>query len=154
MAGDVLLTSGFITLLGGFPQKYRNKCLQKWAKQLHDNGFDSGDEFVFAELFGDSFKIRRWHQLGLPNDVMSINNALVIEKTKRFCLLLDIQMQGIQWLKAHCEEAGNLILLKEQKNEGAKKKEESQFKKMVEIAIETGKTVIIEGVTDHIDLNL
>ena len=90
VAGDVLLTSGFITLLGGLPQKYRGKCLTKWARQLHENGFDSGDEFVFAELFGDSFKIRRWHQLGLPNDVMSVNNALVIAKTKRFCLLLDV----------------------------------------------------------------
>lgn len=81
---------------------------------------------------------------------MSINNALVISKTKRFCLLLDVQMQGILWLKAHCEEAGNLILLKQQNN----KQEEGQFKKMIEIAIETGKTVIIEGVANHINLNL
>jgi len=82
---------------------------------------------------------------------MSINNALVIEKTKRFCLLLDVQMQGITWLKAHCEEAGNLILLRQ---DGISEKNISQFKKMVEIAIETGKTVIIEGVANSINLNL
>jgi len=81
---------------------------------------------------------------------MSINNALVIEKTKRFCLLLDVQMQGITWLKAHCEEAGNLIPdTPTLKQDGYDKN-----KKMVEIAIETGKTVIIEGVANSINLNL
>jgi hypothetical protein len=43
---------------------------------------------------------------------MSVNNALVIEKTKRFSLLLDPQMQGISWLKSQYEEGSNLIVIK------------------------------------------
>ena len=56
---------------------------------LNEEGFSCSKEFVFTELFGDSYKIRKWHANQLPHDTMSVNNALVIEKTKRFCLLLD-----------------------------------------------------------------
>jgi dynein heavy chain len=52
-----------------------------------------------SELFGDTFKIRKWHMNLLPEDILSINNALIIEKTKAFILLIDPQVQGVTWLK-------------------------------------------------------
>lgn len=61
VTGDVLLTSGYITLLSGFSMKYRNKCLQAWSKILIDEGLMCTPEFIFTELFGDSYQIRRWH---------------------------------------------------------------------------------------------
>jgi len=39
VTGDVLLSSGYINLLGGFNQKYRNRLLQKWTKTLIECGF-------------------------------------------------------------------------------------------------------------------
>lgn len=99
VTGDVLLSAGYITLIGGFDQRFRNKVIQKWAKTLTDEGFQCSKEFIFTELFGDSYKMRQWHANLLPHDNMSVNNALVIEKTKRFSLLIDPQMQGITWLK-------------------------------------------------------
>lgn len=92
VTGDVLLTSGFITLLSAFPLKYRLKCVEKWSKFLNDEGFQCTPEFVFAELFGDSYEIRRWHQNHLPTDTMSVDNALVISKTKRYSLLIDPEL--------------------------------------------------------------
>ena len=70
-----------------------------WAKVIFDQGFDSNRDFDFAELFGDVNRIRRWHFNSLPTDQMSINNAIIIEKTTRFCMLLDAQHQGLTWLK-------------------------------------------------------
>ena len=114
VVGDVILSSGFITLLSGFPEKHRNRCLHKWTKILHDMGFQRSTEFSLTELFGDSDRIRTWHAHHLPQDDMSVDNALVIEKTKRFCLLIDPQMQGITWLKTEMEQsaADNLLVLK------------------------------------------
>jgi len=145
VTGDVLLSAGYITLIGGFDQRFRNKVIQKWGKTLIDEGFQCSKEFVFTELFGDNYKIRKWHANGLPFDTMSINNALVVEKTKRFSLFIDPQMQGITWLRRQHDEGGSLTVIKQ---------DDGQFKKLVELAIETGRTVIVEQVEDHIDMNL
>ena len=39
VTGDVLLSAGYITLIGGFSQRFRNRLLQKWAKALTEEGF-------------------------------------------------------------------------------------------------------------------
>ena len=145
VTGDVLLSAGYITLIGGFNQRYRNKIVQKWAKTLTEEGFQCSKEFVFTELFGDSYKIRKWHLNRLPTDNMSVNNALVVEKTKRYTLLIDPQMQGITWLKNQFDDAGTLTLIKQNDN---------QFKKLIEIAIDMGRTVIVEQVGEKVYMNL
>lgn len=50
VTGDALLTSGYVTLLSGFSQKYRNKCIQAWSKILADEGLMCTPEFALAEL--------------------------------------------------------------------------------------------------------
>jgi len=80
---------------------------------LIDEGFECSKEFVFTELFGDNYKIRKWHLNKLPSDNMSVNNALVVEKTKRFGLLIDPQMQGVTWLKNQYDDAGTLTVIKQ-----------------------------------------
>ena len=92
VTGDVLLSAGYVSLICGFNQKYRTKLLAKWHKTLTEEGFQCSKDFNFTELFGDSYKIRQWHLNYLPQDQMSVNNALVIEKTKKFCLLVDPQL--------------------------------------------------------------
>lgn len=76
---------------------------------------------------------------------MSVDNALVISKTKRYSLLIDPELQGTTWLKAQSDGPGGLYLLKQT---------DSNFKKMMELAIEVGKTVIIEQIDQFINMNL
>jgi|TARA_B110000285_G_scaffold216253_1_gene263367 dynein heavy chain, axonemal len=76
---------------------------------------------------------------------MSVNNALVVEKTKRFCLLVDPQVQGITWLKNQFDDGGTLTVVKQN---------DSQFKKLIEIAIDMGRTVVVENVGEEIGMNL
>jgi dynein heavy chain len=76
---------------------------------------------------------------------MSTDNALVIQKSKRFTLLIDPEMQGVTFLKSQFEGPGNLYVLKQT---------DQNFKKMMEMAIEIGKVVIVEGITQHVNMNL
>ena len=76
---------------------------------------------------------------------MSVNNALVVEKTKRFCLLIDPQMQGITWLKNQFDAGGTLTVIKQN---------DAQFKKLIEIATDFGRTVIVEQIDENIGMNL
>ena len=57
------------------------------------------DTFNFQELYGDNAKIREWHANSLPPDTFSTDGALVMEKTKRYPLLIDPQQQAWNWLK-------------------------------------------------------
>ena len=99
VTGDVLLSAGYISLLGGFTQRYRERLVSKWSKSIIDAGFQCSKVFVFTELFGDSYQTRKWHQDGLPQDHMCVNNALVSAKTLHYSLFIDPQMQGVAWLK-------------------------------------------------------
>ena len=56
---------------------------------------------------------------------MSTDNALVIQKSKRFTLLIDPEMQGVTFLKSQFEGPGNLYVLKQT---------DQNFKKMMEMA--------------------
>mmetsp|Transcript_42571 Transcript_42571/g.65294 ORF Transcript_42571/g.65294 Transcript_42571/m.65294 type:complete len:109 (-) Transcript_42571:4388-4714(-) len=99
VTGDVLLSAGYMSLITGFNQRYRHKILSKWAKILIEESFQCSKEFNFTELFGDSYKIRQWHLNALPHDQTSVNNALVVDKTQRYSMLIDPQRQGVTWLK-------------------------------------------------------
>ena len=68
-----------------------------------------------------------------------------MEKTKRFCLLIDPQMQGITWLKNQFDGAGTLTVTTQTDN---------QFKKLIELAIDMGQTVIVEHIEEQIGSNL
>ena len=68
-----------------------------------------------------------------------------MEKTKRFCLLIDPQMQGITWLKNQFDGAGTLTVTTQTDN---------QFKKLIEMAIDMGQTVIVEHIEEQIGSNL
>lgn len=55
VTGDVLLSAGFLTLLGGFSQRFRARIIQRWTKTVTEGGFQCSREFVLTELFGDSY---------------------------------------------------------------------------------------------------
>ena len=89
--GDVLLAAGYITMAGGFTQKYRLELVSDWQRCLKEAELPCSELFGFQELFGDNFKIREWHANQLPPDTFSTDNGLILEKTKRYRLIIDPQ---------------------------------------------------------------
>ena len=50
-------------------------------------------------ILGDQVKISEWYSQGLPQDEFSTENAIMLEKSERWSLMIDPQMQANIWLK-------------------------------------------------------
>lgn len=48
---------------------------------------------------GDAVKIRNWQIYGLPRDVLSVDNGVIVEYSKRWPLFIDPQGQANKWIK-------------------------------------------------------
>lgn len=50
-------------------------------------------------MLTDDATVAAWHNQGLPNDRMSIENAAILTTSERWPLIIDPQQQGIKWIR-------------------------------------------------------
>ena len=147
MAGDVLLTTAFVSYAGIFPKRYRTHLLSKaWIPFL--NGLATkpvllSESFDPVNLLADAAQIATWNNEGLPADRMSIENAGILTTCERWPLLIDPQLQGLKWIKGHYGERLQITSL------GLK-----GFHEMLERCLREGQVLLIENVNEELDSSL
>lgn len=103
LAGDVLLTTAFVSYAGIFPRRYRHHLLQKawipFLNSLASKAIILSENFDPVSLLADAAQIATWNNEGLPADRMSIENAAILTTCERWPLLIDPQLQGLKWIK-------------------------------------------------------
>ncbi|CAG9332270.1 unnamed protein product [Blepharisma stoltei] len=99
VVGDLMISSGIIAYLGVFTGTYRSSCIEHWIKQLKEKDIPSSAEFSLKDVMGDQVKIRDWTLAHLPNDSFSIDNAIIMENSSRWPLMIDPQVQANAWIK-------------------------------------------------------
>lgn len=62
------------------------------------------ENFDPVGLLADAAQIASWNNEGLPSDGMSIENAAILTICERWPLLIDPQLQGINWVRGHYGE--------------------------------------------------
>ena len=104
------------------------------------------DTFAFQELYGDNAKIREWHANSLPPDTFSTDGALVMEKTKRYSLLIDPQQLAWNWLKKQQHGREKAMI--------STKMTDGNFRRMLEMAIDQGLLVLVENLGETMDVHI
>ena len=99
LTGDMLLASGVIAYLGPFTAPYRQAAIERWSGKCGELAVPFTAGFSLAGVLGDAVQTRRWVIEGLPNDTFSIDNALIISKSRRWPLMIDPQGQAAAWIK-------------------------------------------------------
>ena len=99
LVGDILVCSGCIAYLGVFVQAYRQDCIKNWISMIRDFNIKSNDEISLNAILGDQVKIRQWLIDKLPQDQFSIDNAIILENSDRWPLMIDPQLQANIWIK-------------------------------------------------------
>uniref|UniRef100_A0A8C7DX62 Uncharacterized protein n=1 Tax=Naja naja TaxID=35670 RepID=A0A8C7DX62_NAJNA len=99
LTGDILISSGIVAYLGAFTSHYR---------QVRTRGIPCSDDFSLTTTLGEAVKIRAWNIAGLPSDLFSIDNGIIIS---RWPLMIDPQGQANKWVK-NMEKANSLHVIK------------------------------------------
>ena len=86
LTGDVLVASGMLGYLGAFTAKYRELIATEWVAQCQQVEIPSSPTFSLVQVLGDPVKIRSWNIDGLPSDNFSIENGIVVAKSRRYKL--------------------------------------------------------------------
>lgn len=111
MAGDILLSSGFVIYLGAFTNNYRVELTTSWHKKCKEFKIPCSDEFSLIDILATQFEIRAWNTYGLPRDQVSTENAILVTRAGRWPLMIDPQEQANRWIR-QMEEQNNVLTIK------------------------------------------
>ncbi|PFH38386.1 putative dynein heavy chain [Besnoitia besnoiti] len=143
LLGELLLTSGVLAYGGVFPAPYRQRCVSTWTATLKRRGVAVASEFDLRKAAGDALQIQTWVMNLLPNDAVSIENAIILSLSTRWPMLIDPQSQATRWLKkSHPAEMKVL-----------RATDDTHFRAL-KAAIEMGTMVLIEHCSDELDSSL
>nr|XP_019941835.1 PREDICTED: dynein heavy chain 1, axonemal [Paralichthys olivaceus] len=141
VAGDVLLSAGYIAYLGPFTGEYRAAMADEWMlcfKELH---VPHTDEPNLINTLGDPVKIRSWQLSGLPKDNLSVENGVIAQYSLRWSLFIDPQGQANTWIKNKEKENGLEVI----------KLSDRDFLRSLENTIRFGKPCLLENVGEELD---
>lgn len=78
VTGDLLVGSGIIAYLGPFTLDYRTRQIQLWVDEILENGIVCTKDFQLSAVLGKPVEIRAWNVAGLPTDLFSIDNGIIV----------------------------------------------------------------------------
>ena len=148
VVGNTIVCAGAIAYEGPFTAKYRNALNSQWISKVKE--LDVLVEETPAvgtpvtAILGDPVTIREWGIAGLPQDNLSIENAIFVTRSRRWPLMIDPQSQANRWIK-NLEKDNKLRIIK---------LSQSDFLRTLESSIRVGVPVLLENVQEALDPSL
>jgi len=144
IVGNILLAAGFIAYVGPFTSEFRGDLVQHWLAKAGEVGLDADPSWRCADILCDPAEVRQWNIAQLPSDDLSVENAILVTRGRRWPLMIDPQGQGNRWIKAMKKDA-NLHVIKPST---------PNFLRRLETGIREGQPVIMENVEETLDPSL
>ncbi|NXE11184.1 DYH7 protein, partial [Lophotis ruficrista] len=144
LTGDVLISAGVMAYLGAFTAGFRQECTKDWSKLCKEKNIPCSEDFSLSKTLGDPIKIRAWNIAGLPTDVFSVDNGVIVDNSRRWPLMIDPQGQANKWIK-NFEKENNLNVIKVS---------DTDYMRIVENCIQFGTPLLLENVGEELDPSL
>lgn len=141
IAGDILISCGVIAYLSPFTLNYRQEKVKDWFEKCQELEIPCSETYSFSGTLGSEVKIQSWQIFGLPSDQFSTDNAIILDASDKWPLLVDPQGQANKWIKA-MEKANNLEVVKIT---------DSSYMSVVIDCITYGKPVLLENIMETLD---
>lgn len=92
-------------------------------------------------ILTDEAQIAGWNNFGLPPDRVSTENGAILTNSERYSLIIDPQLQGINWLRKTFDPKGLKVT----------RLSNPKMVKTIEFSVEAGNPVLIENIENSID---
>lgn len=95
LPGDILQVACFISYVGGFTSSYRQHLQNNlWTTALANSNpvIPRSEDKDPMGMVCDEARIAEWNNQGLPNDQMSVENAMILTNSDRYPLMVDPQL--------------------------------------------------------------
>ncbi|CAG9857423.1 unnamed protein product [Phyllotreta striolata] len=141
LVGDVLLATGFLSYCGPYNQEFRANLVKFWMDTLQKHQIPYTQQLNITNMLVENAVVSEWTLQGLPNDELSVQNALIVTKSRSYPLLIDPQNQGKLWIKS--KEADNNLQITSLNHK--------YFRTHLEDCLSLGKPLLIEDIDIELD---
>ncbi|XP_055336177.1 dynein axonemal heavy chain 7-like isoform X2 [Paramacrobiotus metropolitanus] len=141
LTGDVLISSGVVAYLGAFTSGFRNHQVKDWMNKCAALKIPCSEGYSLSATLGEPVQIREWNINGLPTDMFSVENGIILSNARRWPLLIDPQGQANKWIRLQ-EKKNNLKVIKQT---------DGDFVRTLENSIQFGNPVLLENVGEDLD---
>jgi len=138
LPGDCIIAAGMVSYVGPFTSAFRVECEENWRAELVELGIGHNEGCNMSTVLGEPVKIQQWVVCSLPNDALSIENGIIIDRSRRWPLMIDPQRQANKYIKnmGKDTETGIDICKLSEKN----------FLRTLELGIQFGKWILLENI--------
>ncbi|KYN09877.1 Dynein heavy chain 7, axonemal [Trachymyrmex cornetzi] len=144
LTGDVLIASGVVAYLGPFTMPFRVQQINEWVQLCTNMQVICSYNFYLRDVLGDPVLIRSWNIAGLPADVFSIDNGIIVTNSRRWPLMIDPQGQANKWIR-NMEKNNNISIIR---------LNQLDYIRILENALQFGQPVLLENVEEELDATL
>jgi len=142
--GDVLVSCGTVAYLGAYTAEYRKELTNTWRENLISCKIPHSEMCDVIQTLAVPVQIRAWNIAGLPTDAVSTENGIIMDKARRWPLMIDPQEQAAKFIK-------NLGDEKFEEGMTICKLTDKSFIQVIENSVRFGKWVLIDAVQEELD---
>lgn len=149
LVGDALFAAGAIAYMGVFTPDFRLSIRATWQDRLAELAIPHSKGCNLRDTLADPVAIRAWTICGLPQDGHSVENGIMMDKSRRYPLLIDPQGQANRYIKNMGKDPSyspndiDIIKLSDK-----------NFLRSVENGVRFGKWVLLENIGEALDASL
>ncbi|XP_037383628.1 dynein axonemal heavy chain 6 isoform X1 [Talpa occidentalis] len=139
--GNAFIAAACVAYYGAFTAQYRQILIECWIENCQHLEIPIDPHFSLINILGDPYEIRQWNTDGLPRDVVSTENGILVTQGSRWPLMIDPQDQANRWIRNKESKSGLKII----------KLTDHHFLRTLENSIRLGLPVLLEELKESLD---
>jgi dynein heavy chain len=138
LPGDCIVAAGMVAYTGPFTAGFRLQFEETWRDGLKQLNMTYTEGTSMKSCIGEPIKMQQWVVCGLPNDNLSLENGIIIDRSRRWPLMIDPQRQANKYIKNMGKNTDTGI--------DVCKLSQPKFLRTLELGIQFGKWILLENI--------
>uniref|UniRef100_A0A286XH43 Dynein axonemal heavy chain 6 n=1 Tax=Cavia porcellus TaxID=10141 RepID=A0A286XH43_CAVPO len=147
ITGNVFIAAACVAYYGAFTAHLYMQTLlllqliDCWIEYCQQLEVPIDPSFSLINILGDPYEIRQWNADGLPRDLISTENGILVTQGRRWPLMIDPQDQANRWIRNKESKNGLKVIKLTDRN----------FLRTLENSVRLGLPVLLEELRETLD---